>query len=112
VAPNDVIVPGKARGPIAGGNLTLLASLCGTPFQPDLRGKVLFIEEAGEEAYRVDRLLTQLHLAGSLAGVAAVLLGAILVPPRRRFPPDRDLNEILAGRAEVDCARGRLRFSP
>ncbi len=66
---------GKARGPLAGGNLSLLATLCGTPFMPDLDGRILFIEEVGESTYRVDRMLTQLWLAGALQKCAGIVFG-------------------------------------
>jgi muramoyltetrapeptide carboxypeptidase len=69
------MVPGFARGPLVGGNLALLASLCGTPWQVNTAGRILVVEEVGEHAYRIDRMLQQLHDAGSLAGVAGIALG-------------------------------------
>lgn len=68
-------IPGEAIGPLVGGNLALLAALCGTPWQLDARGCVLVLEEVGEAPYRVDRMLQQLTSAGVLRGVAAVALG-------------------------------------
>lgn len=68
--------PGRARGRLAGGNLAVLASLLGTPFMPDLRGCLLFIEDVAEDAYKVDRLLGQLRLAGVLSQVSGVLVGS------------------------------------
>src|SRR5581483_6010017 len=56
--------PGSARGRLIGGNLTLICSTLGTPYEIDTRGCILFIEDVGEEPYRVDRMLTQLRLAG------------------------------------------------
>jgi muramoyltetrapeptide carboxypeptidase len=56
---------------------------------------VLFLEETGEETYRVDRMLTQLRQAGVLGQVAGVVVGSIHAPPRRRFPPDRPLDDVL-----------------
>lgn len=70
-----VIRPGRVTGRLAGGNLALLAHLCGTAWQPQLAGAVLFVEEVGERPYRLDRAFTQLRLAGALDGVAAVCLG-------------------------------------
>lgn len=67
--------PGQAMGPVAGGNLVVLASLCGTPWQPDLRGHVLLLEEIGEQPYRIDRCLRQLLDAGALDGIAGVGVG-------------------------------------
>lgn len=69
------INPGVATGELLGGNLSLVASTAGTPYQPRTRGSLLFLEEVGEEPYRVDRLLTQLLLAGMLDGVAGILFG-------------------------------------
>ena len=58
-----------------GGNLTVLTSLLGTPYFPQVKGGVLFIEDVGEHPYRVERMLTQLLLAGVLAQQKAVLFG-------------------------------------
>jgi muramoyltetrapeptide carboxypeptidase len=55
----------------------------------------LFLEEIGEQTYRVDRMLTQLGQSGALRKVAGVLLGAMTVPARRPFPPDRGLDDVL-----------------
>lgn len=65
----------EVSGIATGGNLSLVAALVGTPFALDLRDRVLFLEEVGEAPYRVDRMLTTLRSAGSLAGVRAVVLG-------------------------------------
>lgn len=69
--------PGRARGVLMGGNLTLLCHLLGTPHFPPLTGCILFIEDVGEAAYRLDRLLTQLELAGVLGQVAGVAVGSL-----------------------------------
>jgi len=69
------IHPGKAQGPLAGGNLSLMATLCGTPWMPDLEGRILFLEEVGESTYRVDRMLTQLWLTGALQKCAGIVFG-------------------------------------
>ena len=66
---------GVAEGPFAGGNLSVIAGLAGSPYLPDLTDHVVFFEEVGEEAYRVDRLLTGLKLAGVLDDPAAVVFG-------------------------------------
>ncbi|MCY0878658.1 MAG: LD-carboxypeptidase [Firmicutes bacterium] len=60
-----------------GGNLTLVAALAGTPYQPSLEGSVLYLEEVDEAAYRIDRLLQQLYLAGFFAGVRGVVFGGV-----------------------------------
>ena len=68
-------IQGTASGPITGGNLSVLAAMCGTPWQVDARGKLLLLEDIGEPAYRIDRLLQQLTDAGVFRGVAGIALG-------------------------------------
>ncbi|MGH9368611.1 MAG: S66 peptidase family protein, partial [Thermoanaerobaculia bacterium] len=64
-ASEDVLSPGIGEGPLVGGCLCLLASLSGTPQELDADGAVLFWEDTGEQAYRLDRMLTQLEGAGT-----------------------------------------------
>lgn len=90
----QVLCAGRARGRLAGGNLTVLSHLMGTPRAPALRGRILLLEDVGEEAYRIDRMLEQLRSAGALAQLSGVLLGDFDAPPRKRFPPDRPLTRI------------------
>ena len=71
-----VLHPGAGEGPLAGGNLTTMCHLTGTPFAPRLRGYLLFLEDHNEALYRVDRMLHHLRLAGALTGVQGVVLGA------------------------------------
>jgi len=73
--PPVTLLPGSAEGELIGGNLALVAALCGTPWQPRARGRILFIEDVGEPGYRVDRFLRQLQLAGVLDGVAGLAGG-------------------------------------
>lgn len=63
------------EGPVVAGNLCVLASLCGTPWQLDARGCILVLEDIGEWPYQLDRLVTQLRLSGALDGVLAIALG-------------------------------------
>jgi muramoyltetrapeptide carboxypeptidase len=70
-----VVVPGAARGPLIGGNLSLIVSSVGTPDFPDLRGAILLVEDVQEAPYKVDRMLTHLRRAGALDGVAGVAVG-------------------------------------
>ncbi|HEX6851504.1 MAG TPA: LD-carboxypeptidase [Candidatus Polarisedimenticolaceae bacterium] len=96
---SQVLVEGNASGPLVGGNLTVLAHLLGTRDAPRFEGAVLFLEEIGEEAYRVDRLLTHLAHAGVLERVAGVLLGHFDAPPARRaYPPDVPVESVLGER--------------
>lgn len=67
--------PGLAAGPLIGGNLTVLSALVGTPFLPSFDGAILFLEDVDEAQYRIDRMLTQLALAGILGRVAGVVFG-------------------------------------
>ncbi|HET7838536.1 MAG TPA: LD-carboxypeptidase, partial [Rectinemataceae bacterium] len=73
--PPGCLVGGRARGELIGGNLSLIAATMGTPYELDARGKILFLEDIGERPYRVDRMLTQLALAGKFAQCAGVVLG-------------------------------------
>ncbi len=68
---------GLASGPALGGNLTLLASLVGTPWEPDFNGCVVFLEDVGEPIYRLDRMLTQLRCSGRLRNVKALIGGSL-----------------------------------
>ncbi|WP_260926358.1 LD-carboxypeptidase [Novosphingobium sp. 9] len=67
--------PGTARGRLLGGNLTVLSALVGTPYLPDFTGAILFIEDTNESEYRIDRMLTQLSLAGIFDKVAGIVFG-------------------------------------
>lgn len=70
-----VIASGNAKGHLIGGNLTLLSALVGTPFSPSFRKKIVFIEDVGEQPYRIDRMLTQLLQATDLQQAAGIALG-------------------------------------
>ena len=70
------LLPGTAAGRLAGGTLSLLTALLGTPDAPaPMTGRIVFLEDVREAPYRVDRMLTQLLRAGVLAGVAGFALG-------------------------------------
>lgn len=69
------LVGGRARGPLIGGNLALLASLAGTPYEPNYDGAILIVEDVNEAVYRIDRMLTQLRLAARLARCAGIVFG-------------------------------------
>ncbi len=66
---------GKAKGVLMGGNLSVLCTLVGTPFMPNLSGCILFIEDRGEALYRIDRMLTHLALSGSVEGIRGLITG-------------------------------------
>ncbi len=69
------LTAGRARGPLVGGNLTVLTSIIGSPYLPDFTGHILFLEDVGEDIYRVDRMLTQLKLAGILDRITGFVFG-------------------------------------
>lgn len=72
------LVPGKAEGTLVAGNLSILASLAGTRFAPDLRDAVLCFEDVKEEAYRLDRLFWQIVSAGLLKRTRGIVLGELV----------------------------------
>jgi len=69
------ITPGKARGRLLGGNLTVLTTILGSPYLPDWDNAILFCEDVREDLYRVDRMLTQLKLAGVLGKIKGFVFG-------------------------------------
>lgn len=69
------IAPGRAEGPLTGGNLALLSALAGTPFAPVFKNKIVFMEDVGEKPYRIDRMITQLLQATDLREAAGIALG-------------------------------------
>ncbi|AQZ61069.1 Muramoyltetrapeptide carboxypeptidase [[Actinomadura] parvosata subsp. kistnae] len=76
VTGDRVLAPGRAEGVLRGGNLSLIASMCGTRWQPSFDGAIAFLEDIGEEPYRIDRMLTQLLQAGVFDGVRGIALGS------------------------------------
>ncbi|MDY6880249.1 MAG: LD-carboxypeptidase [Thermodesulfobacteriota bacterium] len=70
-----VLKPGKAKGPLIGGNLSILTHLVGTDYLPSLDGSLLFIEDTAEPLYRIDRMLTHLKLSGCLKRLSGLVVG-------------------------------------
>jgi muramoyltetrapeptide carboxypeptidase len=95
-AAEDVLSPGLAEGPLVGGCLSILASLCGTPDVLRAEGAVLFLEDIHEEPYRLDRLLTQLERSGTLDGIKGMVIGSLVPPAGRDLEASTDA--WLAGR--------------
>ncbi len=87
----QTITPGKAEGPLAGGNLSLIAALSGTRYDLGFANKIIFIEDVGEEPYRIDRMLTQLlETEDKLKSAAGIVLGTFNdCEPKE---PDRSLS--------------------
>lgn len=73
--PPFTIRPGKAQGSLFGGNLTLLASAVGTPWIPNFKGKLVFMEEIGEKPYRIDRMITQIKQGTNIHEAEGIVLG-------------------------------------
>ncbi len=69
------LAPGKGKGRLVGGNISVLAPLFGTPYEPPLAGRILFLEEVEEDPYRIDRWLTGFVLTGKLSTLAGIALG-------------------------------------
>ena len=131
-----VIRGGSCRGKLLGGNLSLLTRLLGTPFQPNLDGAILLIEDVGEAPYRLDRMLTHLELAGSNRRLTGVVVGEMTgcevknadhgsidvleeklsrwnVPVVAGLPIGHGKMNLpipLGLEAELDCCSGRLSF--
>lgn len=105
---NDAIPlrAGKARGRLVGGNLALVAALCGTPYAVPLDGAILVLEDVNEAVYRIDRMLTQLHLSGGLARVAGIAFGRFTEIPEETDREERPLLDLLrevAAACDVPC---------
>ncbi|KAB2329937.1 LD-carboxypeptidase [Cytobacillus depressus] len=75
LSPLETIIEGQASGEITGGNLSLIASTIGTPFEIDTKGKLLLIEDINEEPRSIDRMLNQLYTAGKLYDAAGLIIG-------------------------------------
>ena len=130
--PMERLRGGAAEGVLTGGCLSVVTALLGTPHEPDFRGALLFLEDVGEPAYRLDRMLTQWIQSGRLARIGGMLVGttapargeteeavrrafhdagaALSVPVWYGFPAGHEGRNIalpFGVRARVD-ARGRL----
>ncbi len=93
------IKSGTGEGILAGGNLSIVVSLMGTKYDIDPTGKILFLEEIGEEPYRIDRMLTQLILSGNLKNAAGIALGRFRnCDPKEEDKSSFSLKEVLYDR--------------
>ena len=94
-----VITPGKARGALIGGNLSLLIALTGTPYaMKDIAGRILFIEDVNESPYRIDRMLTQLRQSLDLKTLAGIAVGVFTRNDTDPAEPSQTLMEVLHDR--------------
>lgn len=78
---------GQATGPLIGGNLTLISTTMGTPWEIRTEGRILFLEDVAEQPYSMDRMLTQLRLAGKFNGIRGLMLGECSDCRPREFRP-------------------------
>ena len=93
--PLRTIHPGHATGPLVGGNLSLIVSAMGTPWEVDTAGTILFVEDIDENAYAIGRMLWQLRHAGKLARAAGIVVGACVNCDRITDASPYSLNEHL-----------------
>ncbi|MGB2868167.1 MAG: LD-carboxypeptidase [Bacteroidota bacterium] len=95
--PLSVLKEGRASGRILGGNLSLLQSLMGTRFMPDLRDSILVLEDVDEAPHRVDRMFAQLRNAGILKNIAGLILGKFTdCVPSDATKPHLTIDQVIA----------------
>lgn len=93
--------PGSVTGKIVGGNLSVIAGLIGTEYFPDLKDKILFIEESGEVPYKIDRMLNQFRLSKMFHGMKGMIIGSFkdcneLDPEKRTLTLGEVITEYLS----------------
>ncbi len=86
--------PGRARGTLYGGCLSMLVALLGTPYEPQTEGKLLFLEDVNAKPFQIDRMLWQLAQAGKLDGVRGIVFGEMLDCVSPGAPPEL-LDEVI-----------------
>jgi muramoyltetrapeptide carboxypeptidase len=102
---------GRVSGPLLGGNLEVFSRMLGTPYLPDLHGAILLFEDVGERPYRIDRLLTQLELAGVFQAAAGVVAGEFIggdepAPSRPTSPTAGEVLRERLGRLRIPVVLG------
>jgi muramoyltetrapeptide carboxypeptidase len=103
--PVQALKTGKGTGRLLGGNMALLISIMGTPYLPSFKDAVLFLEDIGEEPYRVDRMIAQLRHASILGGAKAVLIGQFSdCGPKDATKPTLTLDELFREASAVTPA--------
>ncbi len=96
-----VLRDGIATGQLAGGNLALVASLCGTPWAIDFAGAIVVLEDINEATYRVDRMLTQLRQSGAFDGCVGIAFGHCTNCDERADDGSRTLNSVVGELADA-----------
>ncbi|WP_373065056.1 LD-carboxypeptidase [Gemmatimonas sp.] len=96
-----VVRGGRATGRLVGGNLALVSSLCGTPWAVDFHDAIVVLEDIGEATYRIDRMLTQLRLAGAFEGCAGVAFGQFTDCPDTTDDGTRTIEAIVTELADA-----------
>lgn len=86
--------PGRVRGTLYGGCLSILVSMLGTTYEPQTEGKLLFLEDVNVKPYQLDRMLWQLREAGKLEGVRGIVFGEMLNCTSPGAPPEL-LNQVI-----------------
>ena len=93
----QTITPGRVRGRLIGGNLSVFSALVGSPYLPDLSGAILFLEDVNENIYRLDRLMTHLKIAGVFDRLAGFIFGQC-----PECKPDADYGSLTLEQVVVD----------
>ena len=88
----------SASGQLVGGNLSLICSTLGTPFEIDTNNKILFIEEVSEEPYKIDRMLTHLLLCGKIQQCSGIILGQFTNCELPNYERSLTLEEVIEDR--------------
>jgi muramoyltetrapeptide carboxypeptidase len=91
----NIYRPASVSGELTGGNLSLLCSLSGTEADPVTKGKILFIEDVGEQFYHIDRMLTSLKLGGKLQNLAALIVGGMNKLSDTKIPWGKSIEETI-----------------
>lgn len=105
--------PGQAAGRLAGGNMATLVHLIGTTYQPEFHEAVLFLEDVGEPAYKIDRMLSQMKMAGLFDRIAGVLFGSFEDCANAEYIPDiiRDILPDVPILMGMPSGHGRVNLS-
>jgi len=98
--PHALNVQGEAHGRLTGGNLSVLYSLAGTPWEPDYDGKILFLEDLDEYLYHIDRMCMNFALRGIFERISGLVVGTMSDMHDNAVPFGKNAEEIIAGYAE------------